>query len=522
MQREPRRFCFGTLLLILSITGAYAADRVKVSGGTLEGAEASGLREFKGIPFAEPPVGALRWQAPQPVKKWSGVRAAGKFGPRCMQKSQFSDMVFRSDGMNEDCLYLNVWTPAKSASERLPVLVYFFGGGFTAGDGSESRYDGASMARKGMVAVTVNYRLGVFGFFTHPELTKESPHHASGNYGLLDQTAALQWVKQNIAAFGGDPRKVTIAGESAGSISVSAQMVSPLSRDLIAGAIGESGSILGALSAVPLEVGEQQGTKFATAVNAADLAALRAMTADQLLEAAAKPGAARFSPTIDGYLFPESPFAMFAAGKQAHVPLLAGWNSQESDARAVLGRDGAPTRENFTKAVERLYPTDAKAVLAEYAPATDDEVYQAATDLASDRFIAHSTWKWLDICAATGGKPVYRYYYSRPRPRMIPGQGTAPAARGASHSAEIEYAMGNLDGNKVYEWTPEDRKVSTVMQEYFANFVKTGDPNAAGLPKWPAMKEGSVQFIHIDVESRAEPEAHRGRNLLLDRLASKQ
>jgi len=267
-----------------------------VSGGTLEGAEDLRAPRVQRHSFAEPPVGALRWQAPQPAKKWNGVRSAGKFGPRCMQKSQFSDMVFRSDGMNEDCLYLNVWTPAKSASERLPVLVYFFGGGFTAGDGSESRYDGASMARKGMVAVTVNYRLGVFGFFTHPELTKESPHHASGNYGLLDQSAALQWVKQNIAAFGGDPRKVTIAGESAGSISVSAQMVSPLSRDLIAGAIGESGSILGALSAVPLEVARAEGTKFAAAVNAADLAALRAIPGEALLDAATKPGAARFKP----------------------------------------------------------------------------------------------------------------------------------------------------------------------------------------------------------------------------------
>jgi para-nitrobenzyl esterase len=522
MARHPRRFCFGSVLLIFSIAGAYAADRVKVSNGTLEGTESSGLREFKGIPFAEPPVGALRWKAPQPPKKWSGVRSAAKFGPRCMQRSVFSDMVFRSDGMGEDCLYLNVWTPAKSGSERLPVLVYFFGGGFTAGDGSESRYDGASMARKDIVAVTVNYRLGIFGFFAHPELTKESPHHASGNYGLLDQNAALLWVKQNIAAFGGDPRKVTIAGESAGSISVSAQMASPLSRDLIAGAIGESGSILGALSAAPLEQVEQQGTKFAATVNAADLAALRAMPADQLMEAAAKPGAGRFSPTIDGYFFPESPFALFAAGKQAHVPLLAGWNSAESDARGVLARE-EPTRENFTKAVEHLYHDDASAVLAEYSPASDDEVYQVATDLASDRFIAHSTWKWLELSAANGGKPVYRYYYSRPRPRMVPGKGNAPAARGAAHSAEIEYAMGNLDGNPVYEWTADDRKVSTVMEDYFANFIKKGDPNAQGLPKWPAVKEGpTVQFMHIDVDSRAEAEAHRGRNLVLDRIIAKQ
>ena len=533
------------LLLTMSITiGAHAADRVKVASGTLEGAGslATGVREFKGIPFADPPVGALRWREPQPVKPWTGVRAAAKFGPRCMQLPIFGDMNFRSDGVGEDCLYLNVWTPAKSASARLPVLVYFFGGGYMAGDGSEPRYEGASMAAKGIVAVTINYRLGVFGFFAHPALTKESPHHASGNYALLDQSAALHWVKQNIAAFGGDPNKITIAGESAGSTSVSAQMASPLSRELIAGAIGESGSMLGTLSAVPLAQAEEQGSKFAAVVNAGDLAALRAIPAQQLLETAGKQGMPRFGPTVDGYFFPESPFAIYSAGKQAHVPLLAGWNSEEQGARSVLGRD-APTKENYEKAVARLYPNDAKAVLAEYSAASDADVSQVATDLASDRFIAWSTWKWIDVCAANGGKPVYRYYYSRPRPRMSAAMGNAtaglaggvirnsgaapvtpaPPATGAVHSAEIEYAMGNLDSNKVYDWTPEDHKVSATMQAYFANFIKTGNPNGAGLLAWPAVKTGApVQYLRIDVEPKVETEAHRGRYLLLDRLAGRQ
>jgi para-nitrobenzyl esterase len=438
-----------------------------------------------------------------------------------MQLPVFSDMNFRSDGVSEDCLYLNVWTPAKAPGARLPVLVYFFGGGFIGGDGSEPRYEGAAMAAKGIVAVSVNYRLGVFGFFAHPELTKESAHKASGNYALLDQAAALAWVKENIAAFGGDPRRVTIAGESAGSISVSAQMVSPLSRSLIAGAIGESGSIMGALSAVPLAQVEEQGVKFAASVNAADLAALRAIPAQQLLEAAGKPGMPRFSPTVDGYFFPESPLAMYTAGKQAHVPLLAGWNSEEQGARGVLGRE-TPTRENFEKAITRLYPNDAKAVLAEYAPASDAEVMQAATDLAGDRFIAYSTWKWIDVCAATGGKPVYRYYYSRPRPAMVTPPPNAQPATGAVHSAEIEYAMGNLDGNKVYAWTADDRKVSTLMQGYFANFIKTGNPNGPGLLKWPAVGKGpKEQYMRIDVTAKVETEAHRGRYLLLDKLAAK-
>jgi para-nitrobenzyl esterase len=538
MQRNRYRL----ILMALTVSGAFAADRVKIANGTLEAAapQGSGVREFKGIPFAEPPVGDLRWSAPKPVKNWTGVRQATQFGPRCMQQPLFGDMNFRSNGMSEDCLYLNVWTPAKNANERLPVLVYFFGGGFLAGDGSEPRYDGESMARKGIVSLTVNYRLGVFGFLAHPELTKESPHHSSGNYTLLDQHAALLWVRDNIAAFGGDPGKVTIAGESAGSIAVSAQMASPLSRDLIAGAIGESGSIIGTLAPVPLAEAEEQGVKFAASQGAKGVTELRAIPAAQLLEAAGKPGTPRFAPTVDGWFFPESPRAIFAAGKQAHVPLLAGWNSEESNARAVLGRD-EPTRENFEKAVARLYGADAKAVLAEYAPATNEEVLQAATDLASDRFIAYSTWKWIDASAQTGGKPVYRYFYSHPRPRMTAAMGNAtaglaggvirgsgapatpaPPARGAVHSAEIEYAMGNLETNKVFEWTPGDRKVSATMQEYFANFVKEGNPNGPGLPKWPPVNAGGPpQYLRIDVDTKVETEQHRGRYLLLDRLNSK-
>jgi para-nitrobenzyl esterase len=323
-----------------------------------------------------------------------------------MQQAVFGDMGFRSNGMGEDCLYLNVWTPAKSGNEKLPVMVYFFGGGFMAGDGSEPRYDGESMATKGIVAITVNYRLGVFGFLAHPELSKESPHHVSGNYALFDQNAALQWVHQNVAAFGGDPARVTIAGESAGSIAVSAQMVSPLSKDLIAGAIGESGSILAALAPVPLAKGEEDGVKFASTVGKPDIASLREVTADQLLEVAGKRGGPRFSPVIDGYFFPEFPAAIFAAGKQAHVPLLAGWNSEEMNGRSVLGQE-PPTPENLEKAIHRLYGEHGAEVAKEYSASTNDEARDVATELASDRFIAFSTWKWIELAGKTGGKPVY-------------------------------------------------------------------------------------------------------------------
>jgi para-nitrobenzyl esterase len=517
---------------------AAAGLTVTTAYGQLEGVkEASGIVAFKGIPFAAPPVGEFRWKEPQPQKKWDGVRRAVAFGPRAMQKPIFGDMGFRSDGENEDCLYLNVWTPATSSKEKLPVLVYFYGGGFMAGDGSESRYDGEQMAKKGIVALTVNYRLGVFGFFSHPELTKESPHNASGNYGLLDQQAALAWVKENIAAFGGDPKRVTIAGESAGSIAVSALMASPLSKDLIAGAIGESGSIMGTLTPVTLPEAEKICLEFANGVGATSLSALRAMPASQLLDATVKPGAPRFPIVVDGYFLPKQPLAIFAAGEQAKVPLLVGWNSEEMNYRMMLGAD-IPTTENYRKAVEKAYGEKTEEIMKLYPATTQDEVVQSATDLSSDRFIGYSTWKWSDMQAKTGAKPVYRYYFSRPRPAMNAAMGNAtpglaggvvknsdapkpPAARGAVHSAEIEYAMGNLAGNKVYAWTPDDYKVSKIMLEYFANFVKTGNPNGKGLPRWPTVGPDQAEVMIIDVNTRAEKEKNRNRYLFLDQAAAK-
>ncbi|WP_161887877.1 carboxylesterase/lipase family protein [Pontibacter russatus] len=520
-------------------SGTLAANQVKTANGVLEGTtEKSGIRSFKGVPFAAPPVGDLRWKAPQPAKDWQSVRPAKQFGPRAMQLPVFGDMNFRSNGVSEDCLYLNVWTPAKTGQERLPVLVYFYGGGFIAGDGSEPRYDGESMATKGIVAVTVNYRLGVFGFLAHPELTKESPHKASGNYGLMDQAAALRWVKQNIAAFGGDPERVTIAGESAGSFSVSAQMASPLSKELIDGAIAESGSMLALQPTVTLDQAEQEGVKFAKSIGANSLAEFRALPAQKLLEEAGKPGAARFWPIVDGYFLPKSPMAIFEAGEQAHVPLLAGWNSEEMNYRYLLGQD-EPTPENYAKAVQQRFGERATEVLKLYPATTQEEVIASATDLAGDLFIGYSTWKLLDLHHQTGSSPVFQYMYARPRPEMRPEMGNAtpglaggvvknadaatpkaPPARGAVHSAEIEYAMGNLATNEVYAWQPEDYKVSEVMQGYFANFIKTGDPNGPNLPKWPAAYSGDgVKVMHIDVNTRVEPANNRERYLFLDKQA---
>ncbi len=513
---------------------AFGADRVKTANGTVESTvpPRDGVRSFKGIPFAQPPVGDLRWREPQPAKNWPGVRNADRFAAACMQRlSPNADYWFRGDGMSEDCLYLNVWTPAKSGREKLPVLVYIFGGGFQNGDGSEPRYDGESMARKGIVAVSLNYRTNIFGFFVHPELTKESPHHASGNYGLLDQVAALQWVQQNIAAFGGDPKRVTIAGESAGSISVSALMASPLSRHLMAGAICESGAAIASLPPRPLAEAEQNGVKFAAAAGADSLTALRAMSAQQLQEAAAKAQGIRFSTAMDGYFLSKTLTEIALAGEQAKVPLLAGTNTEEQGPRAVLA-GGEPTPETLAAAITKFYGDKAEPVLKAYAATTTDEVFEAAMHLASARFISYGTWKWTELHMQTSGKPVYRYLYAKVRPAYLgmpgqpppaapaPGPGGAQqpqAPRGAGHSAEIQYAMGNLDLDKRYTWEPADYDVSKTMQAYFVNFIKTGKPDGPGLPPWPAYRpETNYQRMRIDVTSQAEPEPHRDRYLALD------
>jgi para-nitrobenzyl esterase len=493
---------------------ASTADRVRTDLGVVEGLgpRASGVREFRGIPFAAPPVGPLRWKAPQAAKPWRGVREAKAFGPRCMQAPVFSDMVFRSAGVSEDCLYLNVWTPAKSAGARLPVLVYFYGGGYIAGDGSEPRYDGESMAAKGMVVVTLSYRLGVFGFFSHPELSAQSAHGGSGNQGLLDQTAALQWVRRNITAFGGDPKRVTIAGESAGSVSVSAQMASPRAKRLFAGAIGESGSLLGTLSSQPLAVAEAKGVAFGAALGAKSLADLRAMPAQVLLDAAGKPDAFEALPVVDGWFLPKSPREIFAAGEQAHVPLLAGSNSEEFGAAFVLGQE-PPTVDAYRRGLRRLFGDKADALFAAYPAAGDGEpVLNAARDLASDKFIALSTWRWMEQSTRTGGQPTFYYLFAQPRPATKAAP-DAPRPQGAVHSAEIEYALGNLDLNPVYAWTGADRATSRAMQGYFANFIESGDPNGPGLPEWP--RYGTGLLMRIDPSPRPEPDlAGRRREAL--------
>ncbi|HTQ60263.1 MAG TPA: carboxylesterase/lipase family protein [Candidatus Solibacter sp.] len=525
IQAKKLRWVTGALAIVLSLTGVEiaAANEVRTASGVVEGTTSADgkVQIFKGIPFAAPPVGALRWQEPQPVKSWDGVRKATEFGARCMQWNVFGDMVFRDAGPSEDCLYLNVWTPETSAKAKLPVMVWIYGGGFQAGATSEPRQDGEHLAHEGVVVVSMNYRLGVFGFFSHPELTKESAHHASGNYGLLDQAAALEWVKKNIEAFGGDPEKVTIFGESAGSFSVSALMASPVSKKLIHRAIGESGAFFGrTLPAKPLEESEQDGAKWGASIGADTLAKLRAIPAEQLMEDAKKDrNAFRFGPDIDGYFFPESPAEIYAKKEQAHVALLAGWNHDEGNYHGFFGKEEA-TKENYAKKIEQTYGDKASEVMKHFPGETDEQAKESAGLLATANFIGYSTWKWIEEQTKLDGPAVYRYEFDDAPP--LPETGAPPGAvPTAYHSSEIEFVFGMLK-SKNLPWRPQDFELSEQMGKYWTNFAKTGDPNGAGLAKWPGYDAGDgFEVMHLNAKSKAEKDRQRGQYELLDKLAAK-
>jgi len=518
------------VLATLCATGVIGEDLVKTESGVVEGvATASpGVRVFRGIPFAAPPVGALRWKAPKPVAPWKGVRKVAEFGPRCMQAPIYSDMIFRDKAdkpMSEDCLYLNVWTPAKSANDGLAVMVWFYGGGFQAGSSSEPRYDGENFAKQGIIVVSVNYRLGVFGFLSHPELTKESREHASGNYGLMDQIAGLRWIKKNIAAFGGDPDKITIAGESAGALSVSALMASPLSSGLIRGAIGESGAFFGrppAGSAMQaLSETEKTGTKFAESIGARDLAGLRAKTAEELLAAAQKDPSVRFWPSVDGDVLPKDVATMFAEGRQSHVPLLAGWNAQEASWAVVYAKE-KPTAQTFLEEMHERFNDRAAEILKLYSANNDEEARKSAIALASDLFIVYITWEWLEQQNKTGHAAVYGYVFDR-TPPVSPDMrvnGVSPKELGARHACEIEYVFGALK-SQPNPWEPVDVKISDAMASYWANFTKTGDPNGTGLPKWPVYEGADPPMMHFGEEIKAEAQEHRERYVFWSGAAGK-
>ncbi len=507
------------------------ALEVKTQYGVLQGFEEDGVKKFLGVPFAQPPVGELRWKAPQPVQSWEGVRQAKQFGDDPMQPNIFGDMSFRGPGRSEDCLYLNIWTTAATTADALPVLIYFNGGGLMAGSGSEPRYDGTSLSKEGVICVTANYREGVFGFFAHPDLTASSEYKGSGNYGFLDQVAAIKWVKENISAFGGNPDKITIVGESAGSFSVSLLMCSPLSKDLIAGAMLSSGAEVLPFQPSSQADADAAGAELLKKAGIASLADAMAMNADSLQKLLPPRGMANV--VLDGYFMTESADDVFEKGQQAQVPLLAGWNSLEGTPSQALNNQ-APTLANYKNAMKAQFGDMTDEIFKAYGLETDEDVLsQKGFDLASDLFTGFPTWKVCDYHAKSG-LPVYRYHYMHPRPQVSAKMGekvaalaggvrdkTAeekkseaqqpPIAPGAVHSADIEYAMGTLDTNEYYDWNEDDYAISKLFLTYYANFCKTGNPNGKGLPEWTAITKDNLNaapVMKIDVESKivASPE----------------
>ena len=520
MLAQGALFCTLSIALHAAAGPTLKTTEARVPNGVLEGVISADdkVRTFKGIPYAAPPVGALRWKAPKSALDWTGVRPASEYGARCMQGNIYSDMVFHDSGPSEDCLFLNMWMPAHPATPKLPVMVWIYGGGFAAGSSSEPRQDAGNLSKQGVLVVSMNYRLGIFGFFSHPALAKESDHNSSGNYGLLDQLAALQWVHDNIATFGGDPGNVTIFGQSAGSSSVSALVASPLAKGLFQRAIGESGSTFGYARPLPTrDASEKAHTAFAqTAFGTSSIEALRAKPAGDLLQAALKNKDVRFSPDIDGYFLPESPYAIYSSGKQSQVPLLAGWTSEERSYRDVLG-DKEPTPASFAAAVHTLFNDRAPAVLKLYSALTNEEAKRAAYDLARDQAAGYATWKWLEMQKRTG-QPEYRFEFDQ-APPLGPGDDPHSEPR-AFHSSEIEYVFSVL-GHNTRPWRPEDRKLSSLMSTYWANFAKTGNLNGPGLPEWPQyLTQSGLQVMHLSPDPKASPDLYRPRYEFLDSQTS--
>lgn len=497
--------------MLLGMAAVASADPliVKTEQGKAHGKTINDgkVRAWLGLPYAAPPTGDLRWKAPQPAAKWSGERDASKFAPHCAQNHVFDDMVFQDNGPSEDCLYLNVYAPATAdAKSKLPVMFWIHGGGFSGGGSNEPRHNGDFLPLKGVILVTINYRLGVFGFLATADLAKEA-NGAAGNYGMMDMIAALQWVKKNIKEFGGDPNNVTIFGESAGSFAVSTLMASPMAHDLFQKAIGESGAALGKgpLPYESLTEREVKDAQWVSTLNVKSLAELRALPTQTILDACKKPGVG-FPPDVDGKVLTEPVEDTYKAGKQAHVPLLAGWNADEGSFFAMRGMTVAQWKAMATN----LFKDRAEEFLKLYPGDTDAQALRSAIDYGSDAFIAFGTWSWLEAHRQTGDAPVWRYHFEWPASPSKFHPGTF-----AFHSDDIEYVFGTLDTRPGFNVRSEDRTLSDQMMTYWTNFAKTGDPNGGGLPKWPSYKDDGYPLIHLNSTITAGPDTLRARYLFL-------
>jgi para-nitrobenzyl esterase len=474
------------------------AQPVRTEAGLIEGVPEDGLTVYEGVPFATPPVGALRWKPPQLLAPWAGVKKTDHYAPACAQVPISSEALgIPVVPTSEDCLYLNIWTPAKSARDRLAVMVWIYGGGFAGGATSYAVYDGTRLARKGVVLVSIAYRVGPFGFLAHPALTRESGR-SSGNYGLLDQIAALKWVQRNIAAFGGDPHRVTIFGESAGGISVSMLAASPLANGLFEGVISESGGSFGppkqdgegGVTVPPLALAEQSGSAFLASLGVSSLAQARALPAATLLKGrGASMMGGTFWPNFDGYVLTGDQYVLYSAGLQNDTPILVGTNSDEG-AIFPYAHDAA----TYVKAVRAQYGAYADKILKAYPAGSDAQAARSSRDLARDTTFAWHTWAWARLQSRTGKGRAFLYYFNHrpPFPARPPFNDW-----GAIHGSEIAYVFGNLTQPGM-QFTADDRALSDAIGTYWTNFAKTGNPNGAGVPTWPAFSTRHPAVMHFD------------------------
>jgi para-nitrobenzyl esterase len=494
-----------SFLLCLSTIKASAQaphypDVVKVDGGLISGLKnlADDVHIYKGIPFAAPPVGVLRWKAPQPIIPWVGVKKCETFSASPMQRKPSPFAVYTSEFLipespiSEDCLYLNVWTAAKLSSEKKPVIVWIYGGGFASGGTGVPIYNGVAMAKKGVVFVSINYRVGIFGFLAHPDLTKESGNHASGNYGLMDQIAALKWVKKNIAAFGGNPDNITIAGQSAGSMSVNCLVASPLCRGLFQHAIAESGAMFlngTNRSNVTLAESEVVGEKIMKDLNVSSIEDLRKVSSDELMEA----GQAVRVVIIDGYVLPDLVANIFSAGKQNDVDVITGWNGDDGFLPEKM-----KNAEEFKSEAQKKYGNDAGLFLKFYPANTDSDAAASQLKISRDMMFGIQNYTWANVQFRNGKSKIYIYNFNRKVPA------TADFVKyGAFHTGEVAYAYDNLAFlNR--PWKNTDKDLAALMSAYWVNFARSGNPNGKGLPLWNAYDIKEKQIMTFDEQSTAE------------------
>jgi para-nitrobenzyl esterase len=490
--KNKKLFVLMIVALFTAVAVALQTEPIKVDGGLIQGTFEDGLSIYKGIPFAAPPIGQLRWCAPQPALKWDGIKFADKYAPGPMQGGN------PPSGKSEDCLYLNVWTPAKTVNEKIPVFVWIYGGGFGAGSTSEWPYSGEKLAKKGVVLVSIAYRVGQLGFFSHPALSAENKNHVSGNYGLLDMISGLQWIKKNIAAFGGDPDKVTIFGESAGGIAVSMLCASPLAKGLFRGAISQSGGSFGPSRQTQtypgenmkrLKDAERDGEEYLKKAGFNSITELRKLDADKLPGR----GFGMSWPIVDGYVIPDDQHKLYEAGKYNDVTILVGYNSDE-------GASFSPgkTPEDYIAGVKSRYGKFADDLIKAY-PVGTTTVPKTARDLARDAAFGWQTWSWARLQAKTGKSKVYYYYFDQ-HPDYP--EGSPKAGYGSPHGQEVAYVFQHLNPQQA---SKSDLAISEAMASYWTNFAKFGDPNEAGLPIWPAFSDANPIVMHFNQTSTLGP-----------------